>query len=136
MATPIKLKRHRTESRGDEQEYCQVMFKNGPCGGKLEGDMFCDRGTGYPWYIDRQPTACPHCRHALSWTGNCVHERGGCWDRYESDGPGDSYEEQSGHWVNTGEKQGMLTKAQNQERFKGLVDGKARIHARLEEVPF
>ena len=124
MPTPIKLKRQRAEPGEEEQEYCQVMFKNGSCGGKLDGDLFCDRGGGYPWHVDRQPTVCPQCRHRLHWNGNCVHERGGCWNGFEHEieGPGDCYEEQDGHWVNTGQKQGMSTKAEAAKKMGELAD--------------
>lgn len=104
-----------TKKQTEEQEveYCRV----GGCGGILNDDRFCDRGQGYPFYVQHQRTVCPHCRKTLDWVGNCMS----CWNRYESKGPGYYFEDVDGHWQNTGEQQRMFTKEEIREKMGELA---------------
>jgi len=96
-----------------EIQYCKVEG----CGGILNDDRFCDKGQGYPFYIQHQAQVCPHCRKPLHWTGNCMT----CWSRYESKGPGYYFEDVDGHWQNTGAQQRMFTKEEIREKMGELA---------------
>jgi len=88
-----------TEQHEPEVRLCKVRG----CGGMLRDDGFCIQGQGWPFYFERQPVVCPHCRESLHWSGHCMK----CWDTHERTGPGYCHEEVNGHWQNTGERQRM-----------------------------
>jgi hypothetical protein len=90
----------KNEEQEPQVEECRVSG----CGGILNEDRFCKLGQGYPLYIQRQSTVCPHCRKGLNWQGHCPR----CWGRYEQTGPGYYFEEVNGHWQNTGEKERLF----------------------------
>jgi len=103
----------RKQTEDHEVEYCRV----GGCGGILNEDRFCDKGQGYPFYIQHQTAFwCWMCQ-PLHWIGNCMR----CWNRYETSGPGYYFEDVDGHWQNTGAKQRMFSKEELREKMGELA---------------
>lgn len=70
-------------------------------GAALTSVGYCEAGQGYALSV-ACPFACPYCRQALKWTGDCSNPScHGCASGAREDWtiPGDRYELRRGHWV-------------------------------------
>ena len=61
-------------------------------GAALRADGYCELGDGWSITLQACPDACPRCRRALEWSGDCYH----C--RPPGEKPGHLYDHEDGHW--------------------------------------